>query len=634
MQNSPVDKTQLFHLLIKTYSFEEIKTIAFKLDIDHEILLGQEKQEFARELILYLDRKGKLEMLLDLVYVKTQSQSSGTVLTTPTNMAIRKVQIENPNNILLPIQSIPVLEKMFNRYQRLVIKSKLTTGFSGAHVLVVRPIGTNGAELQTVVKLSSAHEIEQEWDTFQTHIQNKMPQIANIDRPPVYNAERTFGGLRYPFVGGGIFTISSLRNFYEGASLSRFNTLLRDQLFKNLTVLWADRRFVPDHQLRKSYDFWLPPHLTIDCSQASTNPKIQITPETITHHCCQLNDFVTVQNFLVSRVDKTNHEIILDIKPLTPDVTDSYQIRLQAVSNLAAYREGVIMPETVSGVVVKTRQSWLVAQAQKSLPRSIDLRNNTIPLTPEVALPNPIMMLPKLLRKTVDMYIGPIHGDLNLENVLVRFDNYNSDIHLIDFANARQDHLLHDLLCLESGFLVHILPTILTENTTIAAEVSHFLQLLHQKLSCQDEVTVPKAWQKLFNVLVTIRSQAQQILTPSADWETYYNCLAIYLVSMLDFDNLDSEITAPKPKLVAFWGAATLCALLTSAPVFNVTLLERPRPVTEATKKPEPGINKPVTIQANNIINGGSITSSNIGGHGNTINHLQKSQSAGDNHDG
>ena len=56
-----IDHIGLFHLLNDKFNKEEIKTISFEFKIDYDDLAGDSKQAKARELILYLKRRDKLD---------------------------------------------------------------------------------------------------------------------------------------------------------------------------------------------------------------------------------------------------------------------------------------------------------------------------------------------------------------------------------------------------------------------------------------------------------------------------------------------------------------------------------------------------------------------------------------------
>ena len=56
-----IDHIGLFHLLTDKFNKEEIKTLSFEFKIDYDDLAGDTKQAKARELILYLKRRDKLD---------------------------------------------------------------------------------------------------------------------------------------------------------------------------------------------------------------------------------------------------------------------------------------------------------------------------------------------------------------------------------------------------------------------------------------------------------------------------------------------------------------------------------------------------------------------------------------------
>jgi SNF2 family DNA or RNA helicase len=64
MATQLVEKSELRGVLVRHFSLVELKDIAFDLDIDYEVLSHCDKLEFARELILYLDRRDRLGELI------------------------------------------------------------------------------------------------------------------------------------------------------------------------------------------------------------------------------------------------------------------------------------------------------------------------------------------------------------------------------------------------------------------------------------------------------------------------------------------------------------------------------------------------------------------------------------------
>jgi hypothetical protein len=58
-----LDRSELLRYLVKHYSLEELQTICFDLGVDYDNLGGSGKSGKARELIQYLERRGRLDEL-------------------------------------------------------------------------------------------------------------------------------------------------------------------------------------------------------------------------------------------------------------------------------------------------------------------------------------------------------------------------------------------------------------------------------------------------------------------------------------------------------------------------------------------------------------------------------------------
>jgi hypothetical protein len=206
----------------------------------------------------------------------------------------------------------------------------------------------------------------------------------------------------------------------------------------------------------------------------------------------------------------------------------------------------------------------LQAEAQVALGQSLNLAAETIPLSDGSTLPNPLSRLSAILNETRDVRVGQIHGDMNLENILV--DPDVRDVSLIDFAEARRDYVLHDFLRLETEVLTKLLPEILARHDLpVGPTMASFYQQLHWTTFQSGSLTprpVHPALEKPLVILESIRQTARRYLFDFYDPSEYYQGLTLYLLGALKFRNLTEAPEAPLPKQVAFWGAATLVKLL------------------------------------------------------------------------
>lgn len=475
--------------------------------------------------------------------------------------------IQNPQNIPLPPQAEVLLKTMFATYQRVVIKKEFGGGFSEGRVFSVRPIKNNRAELEAVVKMGRIGLIEQEWQAFQTYIHYYFPNVTRVEGKPVYPANCTWGALRYRLAGDGVFPTQSLSDYCRQATIEDIRYVLKERLFMSFRKSWESAQIYPEFSLQSSYDYLLPVNLLLELAEAPANATIHpLNPQTYTRRPYVPGDYVRLTGFRVTRVDEYRQLITLNL-PLpepTYGLPDSYRIRLQSVQDFTPYQENEEVQPLVA-VIRQTRQTRLQKKAQNALGPHFDLAQEELTLPNGVSLPNPLKAWPSLLRHSLDVRTSYIHGDLNLQNVLV--EKQSRTIHLIDFASARQDHVLHDLLLLEREFLLQVVPEILKKANLGVEAIYDLYQQLDGALR-QPNRTAPEP-EKPFTTLLIIRQMAADLIFKQGDWTEYYYGLTLYLLGALKFDNLDEEPTAPMPKQIAFWAAATTLKLLETPPAYD-----------------------------------------------------------------
>jgi hypothetical protein len=100
---------------------------------------------------------------------------------------------------------------------------------------------------------------------------------------------------------------------------------------------------------------------------------------------------------------------------------------------------GLSLPANARGQIVATRETLL-----RELVKGCDLHG----------LPDPFLKLNSLLNERVIGTQSTIHGDLNVENVLVGLGNF---LWLIDFAQTRDGHTLFDFAHLEAEIIAHVI---------------------------------------------------------------------------------------------------------------------------------------------------------------------------------
>ncbi|MEM7031769.1 MAG: hypothetical protein AAF629_19600, partial [Chloroflexota bacterium] len=365
--------------------------------------------------------------------------------------------VENPTRLSLQPDLHRVLQCMFPDHKRVIIKEEFTSGFSSSRLFLVRPVRDKFPELQTVAKLAPKSLIQQEWEAYQEVIAHRLPGIARLEQPPVLPNNCEWGGLRYSMAGeAGTFEVQSLRRYISQANPEDIHFILEQQLFTLFNQMWRLYSPHPEFNLGYLYDRILPVNLLIDPSipPPKDNTPTSISPTSLPREPLQPGDYIHLAGFTVTRVYYDHSLANLNVPEQHPG---SYLVRLQGISP-HDYEMGTTVP-LIKGQVVETRYSRLRAEAKVIIGDGAE--EDVIQFQDSINLSNPLIALPNLLRKSRDVKVSGIHGDLNLENV--RVNPTTRTVSIIDFSDSRQDYVLHDLLRLETEVLVKVGPDLLAD---------------------------------------------------------------------------------------------------------------------------------------------------------------------------
>lgn len=502
-------------------------------------------------------------------------------------------------NISLTAEVETVLRAMFNNFSQVAIEAEFGGGFSGSRVFRVRLIKKDGrAYLPAVVKIAPIGLIQQEWDAYQSLVEHTLPNIARLDLNPVFPPNSLWGGLRYALVGSGTFSIQSLRDYYKTVEVDDLAWVLEERLFKMMGPSWwldsrADRAF----QMQTDYDTYLPVNLLIRPTLPSPAIKLHVieaNPQ-LTLPALTAGDVVQLKGFVVSRVEAQQQEVTLNLPAASIDPTrGSYRMRLTGVTDPARYQVGNVI-DAIQGEVTATRYDLLSRQVQQAFGKAIDPAAERLALpaggtATSLSLPNPLMTYRRLLQDFITVNISTVHGDLNMENVLI--DPATRDVSLIDFATVRQGHALHDLLRLETDLVIMLIPPALKEADLPPETIYAFYKRLHQVTGYTNPaLSIKLPWpglEKPFKLLRVIRRMARNCLFNADEWQEYYQGLTLYLLGALKFKGLQTSPLAPWPQQTAFWAAAAVQHLLEAPPSPFASSPSSQRVVTFAPPEVEP----------------------------------------------
>jgi hypothetical protein len=349
---------------------------------------------------------------------------------------------------------------------------------------------------------------------------------------------------------------------------------------------WLDSRANRTFQMQADYDIFLPVNFSMKVSSISPERKTHfLEPDDGPLRSLSIGSQIALQGFVVDKIDPQDQEVTLNVPTVSPDEPfRSYRIRLEGVTDFTSYQRGKTI-EAVHGVITNTRQNLLYAQAVAALADTVDLTAERLPLPSGINLPNALWTYESMLSDFIPVRISTVHGDLNMENILV--DPATRDVSLIDFATVRRGHALQDLLRLETEVMIMLLPPLLTAQKSLPQVIYDFYKLLHHMTLAPgwelSSSSLSPALTNPLKLILTIRKKAHNCLFDHNDWGEYYRGLTLYLLGALKLKGLDNSPVAPLPKQVAFWAAAALQHLLELPRLTGGPSILPIRPPVEAT---------------------------------------------------
>lgn len=619
MSSTQAGLIELLSFMADRFNSSDLQQLCFQLGVDYEDIPGPGKQAKIRELIQYMNRHSQLCDLVQAVgkarpkSIKELNKIADQLgcalveveVATPRDEAVQQSghvteeqivqQKERPlpllaSNLeiiyragLLPATATPILQTIFANHIRVTIRKEFGSGLSGSRVFLVRPVRQDGtAELPAVVKVDRAAAIRREWQAYHDCIERRLPGVAEIRDEPVFAFDGEWGGLWYPMAGDDAFDVQSFHEYYQNARTEDVTHVLETQLSRSLGQIWKQSQPEWDFHVGTFYDSFLPMNLVIDCRQpaAALTP---LTPQNAPYNRLQTGDAVQLSGFRIARVFTEQSRLSLD---MPRNQAAAYRLAVH-VDSVTGYEEGQILSGTLAGVVTKMRHELLREQAQRAMGNEVAV--TAVPLrTPKgQILPNPLDTLPKILNQTFDTRLACLHGDLNLQNILVEPESRT--VRLIDFAKAGRNHVLRDLICLEMNIVTRLMPPAIAEAMLTPEDIVGFYEKLHCTLQRPNvTITPPPGLEKPFAVLHTLRQQARPYLFTPDKWDEYYYGLMIYFLGALKFGDLDLLPTAPWPKQLAFYGAAAVQKLLDEGESVCEETATIPTPATTSTPTTAP----------------------------------------------
>lgn len=408
------------------------------------------------------------------------------------------LSIEPPPGLVVSTAEAALLRALFTRYSRLILESEFLSGYSGARTFLARPLQPDGrADAHTIIKIGDRLSVQQEYANYERFVKDTLPPVtARIQRAPVSVPGSPRAAVQYTFIGTPAQPPRSLRQ----ALLERPDAGLLNQLFETFGPNWWMQRRPYAFRLSLEYDRVLPTHLVVEPveNRGHARPLDGRTPPEELD--LQIGDLVTLSNFplLERRADGRSYSLLGHPAPGRP------AMRVRWLSTLH--------PNGATGRITATRASLLAGWAADF--ESFDL-------------PDPLLPLPDILSESLTASQSIIHGDLNLENILVGPGGF---VWLIDFALTREGHTLFDFAHLSASLIAHV----------IAPQVTHpkdYLDLLNEKPFTAGQSL--DAFSPLAGLLAALNRIAGQCLANPTRPEEFQRALYLACLGALKYENLD-----------------------------------------------------------------------------------------------
>lgn len=345
--------------------------------------------------------------------------------------------IEPRPGILIGREEAGLLQALFRRYARLSLEGEFLSGYSGARTFLALPVHPDGrADAYTIVKIGSRPSIQREAEAYERFVKDRLPPVtARIQQAPVTLPGSSRAAVRYTFIAEPGRLPTSLRL----ALLANPDPALLWRLFETFGPNWWMQRRAYTFRWALEYDRLLPPHLVLEPVVLAERPPLTLDEQGLAGGLALApGDLLWVKSFhrVERRADGVTYTLLGRPQPGQPP------LRVRWLADRP--------PGGTQVRVIATRASLL-----REWTAGIDRRG----------LPDPLAGLDDLLGQTVQGTQSIIHGDLNLENVLVGPGGFTW---LIDFSETREGHPLVDFAHLAAEIICHIYAPTLGAETFLA----------------------------------------------------------------------------------------------------------------------------------------------------------------------
>lgn len=435
--------------------------------------------------------------------------SAGAALRPQVRRAALRIYSPNPRLAIEPVPGIvldpgetQLVQALFGKYDRLVMESEFISGYSGARTFLALPVLPDGrADALTIIKIGWREDILAEAENYEQFVKNTLPPMtARIQREPISFPGSEKAAIQYTFITEPGRRPISLRQ----ALLADPDPALIHKLFDTFGPHWWMQRHAEPFRVAVEYDRLLPPHLVLEPLAKLGGKAGELSKEAGPELQLEIGQELLVRRFdhWEKRADGASYTLFGQAERGRPPL----RIRWQSH----------ILPNRTPARVVATRAS---------------LYNLLTTGCERFDLPDPLQPLPAALEEVVQGTRSIIHGDLNLENVLVGPGGF---VWMIDFARTRMGHPLFDFSHLAAEIISQVIAPLSADLAAYLAELQSGIQPL----------------------LAAVEQEARRCLFNPADVREYHLGLYLACLGALKFNNLSQPARRLLYLTAAFYSQA------------------------------------------------------------------------------
>lgn len=327
--------------------------------------------------------------------------------------------------------------------------------------------------------------------------------------------------------------VNSLGDYFRKNGSEKTTEIIQKIVDECLHDAWKNAPPPVRRSYAVDYDRLLPAHFEVEPSQLSPKRTIltsgEISQATIQE--VRPGDAIELAAFELVQIDGHRMKLVGQVPENRVDADIRITLDTQIQSDLLNRVLGSSI-DRIHVNVTKTRLQLLYSYAQQANPSFVS--TNYPWKLDALTFPDPIPTVERILQyREPEMRLSLIHGDLNLNNIIV---DEGGTPFIIDFADCREDGpTLLDLQRLEAHTVLEALAPTMVDADLSAGKFSDIVEFLHEEHSPEFLPRELSSLTEPYRVLYQIRQITKRYRSAVESWDMYYCGLFLVFAGALKY---------------------------------------------------------------------------------------------------